>query len=464
VALTTDLEASLRELASSEAVEVRENGTRVATFSALSWELRGAPAKPLLRLWSEQHNLTRRVLAIADHSDERLALAVERFGRLKPSRLEFVRVDFARSPRDVSREEFCARLGRILSEQFPDETLESLTIGSDLEHSLSRSYARGLLKTGSSHWAVLAVPHGEAAEPAENSLTFGLLWLDRAKVTVRRGFVAGLRMIVPKGASTVIAHHAHALHPEITIEIYELDPRQETLSRIDPRSVGNLDTWLVPRREAQSLLDQAKAKIEPIVALFPEAITVHPTVHSGEVWLRFRGMAFARWDDGQVYFGRMDPRRKLTSAAEPALRQLLQDLEVHRHPMGGDTRHSLYRQQVFANTFSERGILDLLTVTREGRLAILELKTTEHIHLPLQAANYWLRIRRHLLQGDFARYGYFTGIELQSAAPVVYLVAPSLHFHPTTDALLHHLSPEMVVFRVGVAESWRRELRVVMRQ
>jgi hypothetical protein len=124
----------------------------VATFSTLSWELRGAPAKPLLRLWSEQHNLTRRVLAIADHSDERLALAVERFGRLKPGRLEFARVDFTRSPKDVSREEFCARLSRILSEQFPDESVESLMIGSDLEHSLSRSYARGLLKTGSSHW------------------------------------------------------------------------------------------------------------------------------------------------------------------------------------------------------------------------------------------------------------------------------------------------------------------------
>ena len=135
------------------------------------------------------------------------------------------------------------------------------------------------------------------------------------------------------------------LHPQINLEIYEFDPRQETLSRVDPRSVGNLDTWLVPRREAQSLLDQAKPSIEPIVALFPEAITVHPTVHSGEVWLRFRGLAFARWDDGQLYFGGIDPRRKLTSAAEPALRQLLQDLGVHRHPLARDTRHSLYRQQ-----------------------------------------------------------------------------------------------------------------------
>jgi hypothetical protein len=64
--------------------------------------------------------------------------------------------------------------------------------------------------------------------------------------------------------------------------------------------------------------------------------------------------------------------------------------------------------QVFANTSSERNILDLLTVKRDGRLAILELKAAEHIHLPLRAANYWLRIRHHLQQGDFPRYGYFT--------------------------------------------------------
>jgi hypothetical protein len=135
--LTADLETCLREIAASAPIEVRENGARVAMFDALSSELRGAPAKPLLRLWSEQCNLTRRVLAIVDHSDERLALAVERFGRLKPGRLEFLRVDFTRSARDLSREEFCARLGRILAEQFPDESVESLTISSDLEHSLS---------------------------------------------------------------------------------------------------------------------------------------------------------------------------------------------------------------------------------------------------------------------------------------------------------------------------------------
>jgi hypothetical protein len=85
---------------------------------------------------------------------------------------------------------------------------------------------------------------------------------------------------------------------------------------------------------------------------------------------------------------------------------------VYRHPLASDTRHPLYRAQaerwleslirndvtrvdsvldsrfvyaqVFAGSGGEHGILDVLTITRSGRLAILELKATEHIHLSLQ--------------------------------------------------------------------------------
>jgi hypothetical protein len=151
------------------------------------WEARGSAEKPLLHLWSQQFNLTRRVLAITDHSTERLALAVQRFGRAKPDRLEFLRVDFERSARTLSREEFRDHLKRLLAEQFPDETLESLTVAADLEHSLSGNYARGILRRGSMEIAVLAVPDGESADTADNSLTFRLLWLGRARNSSRRG-------------------------------------------------------------------------------------------------------------------------------------------------------------------------------------------------------------------------------------------------------------------------------------
>jgi hypothetical protein len=492
VELAAELEARLKEFSAAGPVEIRENGGRVAPFSGASWEVRGASEKPLLHLWSEYCNLTRRVLAISAHSDERLSLAVERFGRAKPDRLEFIRLEFERSARDLSRDAFCEFLGRILAEKFPDESLDTLTISADLEHSLSGNYVRGLLRRGSTYTAVLGVAGGESAEAAENSLTFALLWLDRTRQSSRRGTVAGLRLILPKGAARSVAHRAAALDPGLPIEIYESDPVSETLERIDARRAGNLDTWLVAHREHEALLDRSRSAINPLLELAPQAIRVHPAPQSREVWLRFRGLPFARWDDDRVFFGIPDALEELTPSTQPALKNLLHQLEIYRHALTGDTRHLLYRaqperwleslvredvtridaaldprfvySQVFAHAGGEHGILDLLTVTQTHRLALLELKASEHIHLPLQATDYWLRIRRHLEQGDFTRYGYFPRIELQAAPPLVYLVAPALRFHPATDTLLRYLSPQLEVFRVGLAESWRRGLRVVMRQ
>jgi len=56
-------------------------GARSAPLAWLAWGVSGKSEKPLLHLWSENHNLIRRVLAITDHSEQRLALAVECFGR-----------------------------------------------------------------------------------------------------------------------------------------------------------------------------------------------------------------------------------------------------------------------------------------------------------------------------------------------------------------------------------------------
>jgi hypothetical protein len=205
--LAREPKASLREFSAAAPVEVRENGGRVARLASLSWEVRGAAEKPLIHLWSAEHNLTRRVLAITDYSVQHLILAVERFGRSKPDRLEFVRVNFERSERDTSRRAFCEQLRRILGEQFPDEVVESLTISQDLEHSLSGNYARGILRRGSTEWAVLGVGEGESAYTIENSLTFALLWLEPARQSSRRGTIAGLRLILPK-AVPALWHNA----------------------------------------------------------------------------------------------------------------------------------------------------------------------------------------------------------------------------------------------------------------
>jgi len=73
--------------------------------------------------------------------------------------------------------------------------------------------------------------------------------------------------------------------------------------------------------------------------------------------------------------------------------------------------------------------------------AIVELKAVEHPVFLLQAAKYWLPIRRHLEQADFPRYGYFSSVALQANPPLAYLVAPGLRFHPVTEILLRYLPP-----------------------
>jgi hypothetical protein len=493
VELSTELEANLRELASAGPVELRENGVRIDRLSALSWEVRGHGAKPLLHLWSSQHNLTRRVLAITDQSEERLALAVERFGRSRPERLEFVRVAAERSAREQSRDEFCRWIKALCAAQFPDDVAESFSICPDLEHSLSGIYVRGILKSDKSSWAVIAVPEEESATGASRCLTFALLWLERLRPSADKKLVTGLRLLLPKENVAPVAHLLAVLNPKLRAEIYQYDRTREIAEKIEPSSLANLSSRLVPLREAQSLLDRAGPQLELVKSLAPlSRITLHPSVPQQQICLRFRGLSFAIWEDGRIFFGAPDAREQLNAGNHLALQQLLHELEIHRNPLASEATHWQFRAQperwletlvrenvaridpaldsrfayaqVLANAGGDHRILDVLTTTRSGRLAILELKASEFLNLPLQAADYWLRIKRHLEQGDFVRYGYFPGVELQSAPPIVYLVAPALRFHPATDAILRNLSAQFEVVRVGLAENWRRGLRVVLRQ
>ena len=120
--------------------------------------------------------------------------------------------------------------------------------------------------------------------------------------------------------------------------------------------------------------------------------------------------------------------------------------------------------QVPAFSASDRAMIDVLTCTREGRLAVLELKAGEDLHLPLQGLDYWSRVRWHNQRGEFKRFGYFPGRELSPEPPLLYLVAPALHVHPQTDTLLKYLSPQIDWELIAVDEHWRETLKVVFRK
>jgi hypothetical protein len=138
-------------------------------------------------------------------------------------------------------------------------------------------------------------------------------------------------------------------------------------------------------------------------------------------------------------------------------------------------RGDLLYTQVPALSSGDRGMLDLLTLDRSGRLVVLELKAGEDLHLPLQALDYWIRVRA--LNADrqavppasvplsaFERSGYFAGAEVSAAPPRLVLAAPALRIHPANEPVLRYLSPEIEWEFVGIDERWREGVRVVFRK
>ena len=136
------------------------------------------------------------------------------------------------------------------------------------------------------------------------------------------------------------------------------------------------------------------------------------------------------------------------------------DVSVVDQRLDSSCRYS----QVPAFSASDRAMIDVLTATNAGRLAVVELKADEDIHLPLQGLDYWSRVEWHHARGEFPRFGYFEGRQLSSDKPLLFLVAPALHVHPATDTLLRYLSPEIEWEFVGIDERWREGVKVVFRK
>ncbi len=132
--------------------------------------------------------------------------------------------------------------------------------------------------------------------------------------------------------------------------------------------------------------------------------------------------------------------------------------------LDGRLRPEAVYAQVPAFAAADRAMIDILAATRESRLAVIELKADEDIHLPLQGVDYWSRVAWHQSRGEFAQFGYFPGRDISPQKPLLMLVAPALHVHPTTDTILRYLSPEIDWELLGIDERWREEIRVVFRK
>jgi len=472
------LEASLEPV-------LYEPGEEAIAISAGNFVLELRNDALTLQAWDERRNLVRRVTGIDQEIRGKLVLATERFGK-RAGTLSLVDVR-RRSGENVTlksaRLEFRESFRCFLRRQFPTHKIAEISTEADLEHSLSPAYPRALLRQGGSGWA--AIGAAPDAIHVDGVLTFGLIWLDYLRHREPDLAIHGLILYLPAGREKTTCLRLLFLDHKAAQYAAYVYTEERLEERIDLRDYGNLDTRLEPcRRRLPSELDGTLA---PILAIPGVS---HIERADGELSLRVHGMEFARTAGETLLFG-LEARRAVHSSNTDEVLRLAQELSRMRSPAAADHLNPLYlraqeswlesqvRQQIEqidarllaspvygqvpAFAAAERGVLDLLAIERDGKLAVIELKASEDIHLPLQALDYWMRVKWHLDRREFSAKGYFPGMELSLEPPRILLVSPALDFHPSNERVLRFFSPGVEIERVGIGLEWQRELEVMFR-
>ena len=486
----------------ARAAVVVEDGAIAFDLAESKYSVSGEYHKCLLHLWSHERNFVRRVLD-AEVKATTLRLQVQRMGQNRPTRLDFCRDRDQRSPaaRRAARVAYEPRLRRALERNFPGWTVVRLTTSIDLEHSFGPAYLRGWLRHGQRALAVVGVNDEETQSTVDGALTVGILWLEACRLAQQeRCVVEGLAMVVPKGAVALTRQRMAHLHPTAAKwHLYEFDQREDALVPVDTGDCGNLATRLVHAIDESLARERFAASIARIRGILPQSEVV--ALSPASISFRRHGLEFAQarithdprnfQSSEEIVFGVGPEERILNSENETQFADLVRLAAAVRH-QDGPKNHALWRMHperwleslVFANiaaldgrlqpesvyaqvpafAAADRAMIDILAATREGRLAVIELKADEDIHLPLQGVDYWSRVAWHQSRGEFAQFGYFPGREISPQKPLLMLVAPALHVHPTTDTILRYLSPEIDWEVLGIDEHWREEIRVVFRK
>jgi hypothetical protein len=494
-----------------------EEGRVAFDMREAKYSLSAEHGRCTLQMWSEERNLVRRVSAVTLRKDV-LRITTHKFGQTQPQTLELAPNRDRRTPttREATRKRYLPVLERVMLRHFAEWKPAGFRSAMDLERSFGPAYARGTLVRGQAAWAVIAVNAEETQSTIDGILTLGILWLAHCREHGGgKRLFQGLRVIVPRGVAMLTLSRMAWLHPNAAQwELWELDELTEELEQRDLADQGNISTRLLHAPNEAAARERFAEAAARVRGLLPEAMrpAVEEIIRSGtEMAFALHGLEFARVRMGVaatsfnreevITFGAGANETPLTEENEEHFRGMMAEVFARRQARG-DGRDALYRMQperwmesilrknvepldehlqgehvytqVPAFAGGDRGMLDLLSVTRDGRLAVIELKADEDLHLALQGLDYWVRVRWHHQQngqagysgglGEFQQHGYFGGVELSPLAPRLYLVATALRVHPATEVVLKHLKPEVDWTLVAIDERWREDVRVVFRK
>ena len=469
-----------------------EEETLISKSDARSAAVEVSYGKVILSCWGDGWSRSWRVIS-CELSDERLTLECAKQMGLKRCALTLSRGAGVRQAAQA-RKEFARKLAAMIEANLPGLRVEqAVTARNDRRH-LSGVHARLIIRDRARRFAGLGVSESELQPNIDAALGAGLIWLDELRR--RSGSVQGLMIFAPR--CDTIAVRLTAISDARKVALFRVNETRNTIDPVSPFDQGDLnDSFRKAARRAHwprpgMLPPDSAMLVESVRRLAPDHIETH---HRGAwVALSISGLEVARvWiNRRRVEFGTGDTRIKLDHRNEGDLQKLIDQTISRRRPESRFRNEMMFRfqperwlesilsrevtaidatldsrfaySQVPTYRGEQRTFIDLLAATREGRLVVMELKVSEEPEFPFQALDYWLRVEWHRSRGDFQRRGYFEGLSLIDAPPLLYLVAPMFRFHETTKLLAGSIDERVPVYRIGINEEWRSGVKVLLRE
>ena len=453
----------------------------------------------ILSSWTEKGTRSWKIVAWEWTGNKLLLQTSRRMGARRPLLELIPRASAAAVAATVkaARQTRCEQLAQLACSLQAGAKVERTALSPGMRRGQPGRYARIILRLRHERIAVTATVASTYKSDVDSFLSAALIWFTHASERARPPYIQKLWLVLDNGVVKSALDRIALLRDSLrnAINVYEIDDSWQQLVEVaipDRGEVFKKRLARFPRVSEPAVSDCAKA----LMVHAPEAIDLIHARH-GET-LRYFGLPFARvrrlMGVDRVWFGIEGSRRRvLDGGAEHDWANLLQELRTHRSAHASDHRHALYRtaSESWLESLLRRDItkldpgliiaplhaqfrtarggplgvrpVDLLALRRDGRLVVIELKVFEDREHVLQGADYWRRVEAHRRRGHITRAKLFGELKIRDETPLVYLVAPTLRFHPSFQTMARIIAPDIELYRFDINEDWRAGVRVMRR-
>jgi hypothetical protein len=450
--------------------------------------------------WTETGSRTWRITAWSWTGDKLVLEASRRMGA-EVAKLELVPRASARAivaTIAAARQMRCEKLAHLMVPLFAGAKIESAVLSPGMRRDQPGRYARIVLRLPHERVAVTATVANSDARNVDSLFSSALLWFNRLQLRPKRPSIEKLLMVVEHNVLEA-ARQRHVLLRDSLRQRIELCEIDESWQQVEPaRPFERKNLWRKRLTRFPAPLEHGTTEaVKQVIEIAPQAIDTVTSRH-GQT-LRYHGLPFARvrrvMDRDRIWFGiEGSHRRMLDAYHEQDWAKLLSDLAVYRHENCRDRRQWFYRAagEAWLESILRRDVsrldpglivaplhaqfrtshggltgarpIDLLALRHDGRLAVIELKVNEDREHVFQGVDYWRRVEAHRRRGHISTAKLFGEREISDESPLVYLVAPTLRFHPSFATLARTIAPDIEVYRFDINEDWRAGVRVVRRE